>query len=121
MSRYLILLLLNLPFVIIGVVNSLVGYKLGQSSRQKLYARLGFWLILLTGLVLAEPIYEYLHVNGLTPTDSLSLFDVVQITGIIFLLYVVNRSRAKLESLEHKIRKLHQELSIILSDKHTSK
>ncbi len=121
MSRYLILLLLNLPFIVIGMINSMVAYKVGRSSKQKLFARFGFWLVLLAGLLLAEPIYEYLHVNGLTPTDSLSLFDVVQITGIIFLLYVVNRSRAKLEGLEHKVRKLHQELSIILSDKRADK
>lgn len=121
MSRYLILLLFNLPFIVIGMVNSLVTYKLGRSSKGKLYARLIFWLVLLSGLILAEPIYEYLHVNGLTVTDSLSLFDVVQITGIIFLIYMTNRNRNKVEALEYRLKNLHQELSIQLSSEQPNK
>lgn len=121
MSRYLILLLLNLPFIIVGMVNSLVAYKIGRSSKSKLYVRLAFWLILLAGLIAAEPIYEYLRVNGLTVTDSLSLFDVVQITGIIFLIYLTNRNRNKVESLEYRLKNLHQELSIQLSTKRPNK
>lgn len=104
-----------MPFIFIGMINSLVAYKLGRSPKSKLCARLVFWSLLLAGLIFAETIYEYLRVNGLTVTDSLSLFDVVQITGINFLLYMTNRNHAKIENLEYRLKNLHQELSIKLS------
>ncbi len=115
MSRYLILLLLNLPFIILGFTNTLVSFKTGHASRRRFLVQTLFWLIILTGLVLAEPLYLYLFSNGLTNSESLSLFDVIQITGIVFVFYIANRSRNKLETLEKRLQDLHQELSIRLS------
>lgn len=74
------------------------------------------WLIILGGLASAKLIYEFLFSNKLTDTEPLSLFDVIQITGIIFVLFMANRSRIKVESLERRVQDLHQELSIRLSD-----
>lgn len=116
-SRYLLLLLLNLPFIIAAVISQITLYKLGKSSKKRLYVQLVIWLVILIGLISAEGFYEWLHSNGLTQTESLSLFDVVQITAIVMLLYVTNRSRQKIESLETRLNDLHQELSIRLSTK----
>jgi len=75
------------------------------------------WLIIIAGLALAQPIYEWLFSHNLTETDSLSLFDVIQITAIVIVFYVANRTRAKVEVLERRVQDLHQELSIRLSAK----
>ena len=117
MSRYLILLLLNVPFMVLGFTNALVSFKTGRSSRQRFLIQSLFWLIILSGLVLAEPLYAYLFSRGFTDSESLSLFDVIQITGIVFVFYIANRSRNRIETLEKRVQDLHQELSIKLSEK----
>ena len=115
MSRYLLLLLLNLPFILAGLLSALTQYRLGRSSRQRLLVQSALWLIILAGLIFAEPLYAWLFSNNLTDTEPLSLFDVVQITAIVVLFYVVNRMRSKQESIEKRLRDLHQEISIKLS------
>lgn len=115
MSRYLILLLLNTPLVLASLFTALVDYKMGKYTRQKLIGQTVIWLIILTGLAAAQPVYQFLFSNKLTTTEPLSLFDVIQITGIISVLFIANRARIKLESLERRTQDLHQELSILLS------
>jgi hypothetical protein len=116
MSRYLILLLLTAPFIIAGLANSLVKYKLSKMSKRRFIYQTVVWASILLGLILAEPIYQFLFSNELTQTEPLSLFDVMQITAIIALLFITHRTREKLESLERHTQDLHQELSIRLSD-----
>ena len=116
MSRYLLLLLLNLPFVVIAIVSEVTQYKLRRSTRQKASVRIILWAIVVAGLALAQPLYEWLFSHNLTQTEPLSLFDVVQLTLIIFLLYTASRMHTKNEQLERRFNDLHQEVSIILSD-----
>jgi hypothetical protein len=115
MSRYLLLLLLNLPFILAAILSQVTQFKLGKSSKRRLQVQMLLWIFILVSLASAESIYNWLFANGLTATDSLSLFDVVQITAIVILFYVVNRSRAKLDVLERRVQDLHQEISIRLS------
>lgn len=115
MSRYLLLILLNLPLIIAGMVSALVDYKLKKLPRRKFVVQLSVWAVILAGLLAAEPIYQFLFSNQLTETEPLSLFDVMQITGIITILFMANRSRIKVERLERRVQDLHQELSIKLS------
>lgn len=118
MSRYLILLLINTPFIVAGLANSLVHYKLSKISRRRFIYQCSLWIIIFAGLALAQPIYEFLFSNDLTRTEPLSLFDVIQITGIIAVIFIAHRTREKLEALEQRVNDLHQELSITLaSDK----
>jgi hypothetical protein len=116
-SRYLLLLILNIPFIIAGLVNALVSYKLLKISKQRFIFQTFLWLIMLIGLASAKPIYQFLFTNNLTETEPLSLFDVIQITGIVILFFAINRSHTKLDTLEHRVQDLHQELSIRLSSK----
>lgn len=116
MSRYLILIILNAPLIIAAMVNTLVGFKLGRMSRKRFVAGMSFWLVLLIGLVCVEPIYSFLFSNNLTQTEPLSLFDVIQITGIIFTLFIANKAYGKVDILERRVQDLHQELSIRLSE-----
>lgn len=117
MSRYTLLLLLNLPFIAAAVLSQVTQYKLGKSSGARLRVQLVIWAFILAGLIFAESIYNWLFARGLTQTDSLSLFDVVQITAIVMLFYVVTRLNQRVESLEIRLNDLHQELSIKLSSK----
>lgn len=117
MSRYLLLFLINLPFVLAAIVSAITQYKMGRSSKRRLATQLALWLALVAALALAQPIYEWLFTHQLTETEPLSLFDVVLFTGLVITFYIANRTRSKVEALEKRVRDLHQELSIILSKK----
>jgi hypothetical protein len=114
-SRYVILIILNAPLIIFGIINSVVGYKLGHMTRKRFILGMMFWTILFVGLICVKPIYSFLFSNNLTQTEPLSLFDVMQITGIIFTLLIANRAYGKVDLLERRVNDLHQELSIRLS------
>jgi len=117
MSRYLLLLLLNLPFIIAAIVGAVTQYKLKTISKRRLIVQVVIWAIILVGLVLAEPIYQFLFSNNLTETEPLSLFDVIQITAIVILFFTVMRTHSKVEVLEERLRRLHEKLSIELSSR----
>lgn len=117
MSRYLLLLLLNLPFIFAALIGVVTRYKLGKSSKRRLVAQILVWTAIFFGLLLAEPLYEWLYSSKLTNTEPLSLFDVIQITAIVIIFYMANRTRARLENTEKRLNDLHQELSIRLSNK----
>lgn len=117
MSRYTLLLLLNLPLILMAIVATVTRYKLGHATGRRTAVQLAIWLVILGGLILAQPLYEWLRANGYTDTDSLSLFDVIQITAIVIILYIVTRMRAKIDALEQRLASLHREISIRLSDK----
>lgn len=115
MSRYLLLFILNLPLIMAGIVNATVGYKLKKLSKKRYTFYVVFWLVIAGGLALAGPFYDYLYDHNLTETDSLSLFDVIQITAIILLLYITTRMLSKINAMENRMQDLHQEVSIRLS------
>lgn len=116
MSRYLLLIIFTSPFVVLGTINAVVQYKTKKISQLRYILYLTFWITILTGLVFAEPTYQWLAKSNLTESDSLSLFDVIQITAIILLLYTVNRINSRASALEAKVKDLHQEISIITSE-----
>jgi hypothetical protein len=116
-SRYLILFILTAPFILAALLNTLVDYKMRKISRKKFWAQTILWVLILVGVASAEPIYSFLFSNNLTETEPLSLFDVIQISAIVMLLFISTRSRAKVELVERRLQDLHQELSIILSEK----
>ncbi len=117
MSRYLILVLLNIPLIGIALLNTLVTYKMGHISLRRFVLKITFWIIILAGLIFIKNIYTFLFSRGLTQTEPLSLFDVVQITGVIYIFHLVNRLYVKFGLLERKVKDLHQELSIRLTTK----
>jgi hypothetical protein len=115
--RYIILLLLNLPIISVALLNLVTKYKLRKITKRRFNIQILLWAILLTVLIFSFPIYNL--ITGKPPLDSheLSLFDIVQTTAIIFLIYMINTVRQKLEWNEKAIRDLHQEISIRLSEK----
>jgi hypothetical protein len=116
-SRYTILIILNTPLILAGILNAVVAHKMGRTSLRRFIISLLFWGGVFGGLAFAQPIYGILFSRGLTQTEPLSLFDVIQITGIIFTLFIANRAYARADLLERRVQDLHQELSIRLSQK----
>lgn len=115
--RYIILVLLNLPVIMLALVNIVTRYKMRRISRARFARQLLLWLILLIILIGSFPLYNYLHNKPFLDSSELSLFDIVQTTAIIFLFYVINHQRQQIERVELVTRDLHQELSIRLSNR----
>ena len=119
MSRYTILVLLNTPLILAGILNAVTANKLKRISKRRLLFRVTLWVGILVSLAFAESIYRFLFSNHLTQTEPLSLFDVIQITGIVFTFFIANQAYTKVDLLERRIQDLHQELSIRMSkDEH---
>lgn len=117
MSRYQLLLLLTLPFILLAILGAITRYKLNRLTKKRLITQSMIWLLVLIGLASTEAIYNWLFTNRMTQTEPLSLFDVIQITAIVIVFYIANHSYTKIESLEKRVQDLHQELSIKISNK----
>lgn len=117
MSRYLLLLILTLPFILLAILSAITRYKLGRLSKSRLIVQLLIWILLSIGIASAESLYAWLFQNHLTVSEPLSLFDVIQITLIIIILFITSYYHAKIDTLEKRFQDLHQELSIRLSSK----
>lgn len=115
--RYLILLLLNVPIISVALLNLVTRYKLRKISKKRFSIQILLWLGLLTVLILSFPVYNYLVGNHPLDSTELSYFDIFQTTAIIFLLFIINDLRQRIEKNERTIRDFHQEVSIILSAK----
>lgn len=113
--RYLLLIIINLPIICLAFINTLTQYKMGGISKRRFRRQIIFWMVVFIFIIGSFPIYNYL--TGAPPLDSssLSLFDIIEITAIVYLVYVVNNQRRKIEYNEKLFRDLHQELSIKLS------
>jgi len=115
--RYALLVLLNAPTILMALSNAITQHKLGKVSSERFRHQLVLWLVLLIVLAGSFPIYNYLNDKPLLKSEDLSLLDIAQTTVLVYLIYIINNHRRKLEQNERTIRDLHQEISIILSRK----
>ena len=113
--RYIILVLLNLPLISLALVNIVTQYKMGKIAKDRFRRQIILWTVLLIVLVSSFPVYNYAMGNPILDSTELSIFDIVQTTAIVLLLFITNDQRRKLEQNERRTRELHQELSIKLS------
>lgn len=112
--RYLVLLALTSPIIVLAFTNLLVSYKIRKISKRHFFKQLVVWIIITVALVSSYPVYNLLNDKPLFDSSLLSVFDIVQTTAIVYLFYVVNNHRRKIERYEKSFRELHQELSIKL-------
>lgn len=117
MNKYLLLLLLNTPFVFFGLVKSMALYRTHKISRISLIFRLLVWLSVFIVLLFSQKIYTFLLSHNLTDSSPLSLPDVVLATGMVLSLSLCLRLYARIDTLEKKVSDLHEVLSIITSIK----
>lgn len=113
--RYIILVVLNLPVILLAFMNIVTQYKMRKISKTRFQKQTLLWLVILATLTLSFPLYNLASSRELLDSSELSLFDTVEITAIIFLIYSLNNQRRKIEQTEKNLRNLHQELSIKLS------
>lgn len=113
--RYFALVLLNVPIILLALVNIITQYKLHKITVTRLRHQVVMWLVVMAVLLSCFPLYNISI--GHSPFDSseLSLFDIVQTTAIVLLFYIVNTQRQRIDQNERRVRDLHQELSIKLS------
>lgn len=114
--RYLILVLLNVPIILAALINIITQYKLRKVSTARFRHQLIIWMVIMVVLIGSFPLYNISI--GRPPLDSseLSLFDILQTTAIILLFYIANNQRQRIDQNERRLRDLHQELSIRLSN-----
>ena len=75
-----------------------------------------FWMILLTGVLFNKLIFELILSSKLSDSTPLSLYDMIQIVAIIFLIYVAFRQSFKIEDLREKITKINEEIALYKKD-----
>ena len=114
--RYLVLVLLNVPIILAALINIITQYKLRKVSVTRFRHQLIIWMVIMVVLIGSFPLYNISI--GHPPLDSseLSLFDILQTTTIILLFYIANNQRQRIDQNERRLRDLHQELSIRLSN-----
>jgi hypothetical protein len=117
MDKYTLLILLNMPFVIFGLINAFILYRDSSLGRFSLFIRIVFWTLIALGLIFAQQVYNFLVRNDLTNSQPLSLADVVLVTGVNFCMFLSLRLYTRLEHTERRLTDLHEKLSIILSEK----
>ena len=101
----------------LAMVNVLTQYKMKKISDRRFRHQIILWLIILVVLVSSFPIYNHLNGKPLLDSSELSSFDIIQTTAIIYMIYIINNHRRKIEYNERVIRDLHQEISIKLAEK----
>jgi len=117
MSKYLIIILLNMPVILIGILWSTVSYKTKKMSKKRFATEVVVWLLIGTSLMLIEPIYNSLIRNGLTDSPPLSLVDVIILTVLVLCLFLIERLQEKITLLNKKFSLLHEEMVIQNSTK----
>lgn len=115
--RYFILLLLNIPIILLALLSIITKYKTKKITKQRFYAQTIFWIITLTLLIVSFPLYNYIAGNDAFESTKLTMFDIIQTTAIVYLIYAVTRTQQKLDTTNTRLQDLHQELSIVLSTK----
>lgn len=121
MSKYALLVIFNMPFVLFGLLKAFTMYKSGILTRFSLLLRIVFWTIFGAGIIFAENIYDFLSRHDLSDTTPLSLAEVMLVTGVTFCLFLCLRLYSKLEITERRLTELHEALSIKLSSSRSKK
>lgn len=116
MSKYELLFILNVPFVIFGLLKALMSYRTDKIDGLTFTLRVFFWTLILFVLIFAQEIYNYLFSHGLTDSTPLSLPDVVLATGLMLVFSLSIRLYSKFDAMDKRISDLHEKLSIYVSE-----
>jgi hypothetical protein len=119
MSKYILLILINLPLVLIGVTRAITRYKTkpARISKNKCILEVIFWLLIGLGLSFMEPLYNALIQYNLTDSPAMSLFDVGLATLFTFTLLLIVETNDELAALKRVVSRLHEELAIVEAEK----
>jgi glucan phosphoethanolaminetransferase (alkaline phosphatase superfamily) len=117
MSRFLLLILINLPIILVGIISAITDYKTKRSSKRKYIAEVTLWLLIGVGLVFIEPIYNTLIRYNLTNSTPMSLFDIVLLTLVLLCLFLIKQTNEKNMQLANKVARMHENLAIVEAER----
>ncbi len=121
MSKYAILVLINLPLILVGIISAITDYKASRTiSRRKCIILVLFWLSVGAGLILVEPLYNALLRSDLTDSAPLSLFDVGVLTIVVFSLFFIIKMNQKIGVLNQKLSRIHERMAMLDAEKRRS-
>jgi hypothetical protein len=112
MNKYVILVVLNSPFIVYALAKSIIYFKEGIYSKMQLSVRLIFWLTALAGMIFAKPLYDFLVHKDLTDSAPLSLADVLLTTACFLSLTMLIRLYARVDRAERNLTDLNQALTL---------
>ena len=121
MSKYVLLVLINIPLLIVGVVSALTHYKTKRISKRRMVVEVAFWVSIGVALFFAQPLYNALVEHNLTDSQPMSLFDIALLTIIIFCLLLIKSSNERITQLHKKISRMHENLAISSPDEENHK
>ena len=115
-TKYNLLIILSSPILMLFILRIYDNYK-----RKRISLRAGIllglcWLILLIGVLFNKYVFEIILRSKLSDSTPLSLYDMIQIVAIIFLIYVAFRQSFKIEDLREKITKINEEIALYKKD-----
>ena len=120
MDRYTLFFIINLPFIIFGVLRAFAMFQSSVIAIPGLISRLVFWIFIALALGLSRDIYAKLYDKGLVNSRTMSLSVLMLATGIIFCFFLIIRVYSKLDAVEKRQAELLTMISIINSE-HTPK
>lgn len=118
MSRYVLLVLINIPLLLVGVVSALTSYNTRRISKKRCIGEVVFWLVVGVGLLFVEPLYNALVRHNLTNSTPMSLFDMLLLTLILFCLLLIKSTNERTANLQKKISRMHEDL--VITEAHNS-
>jgi len=111
-SRFALLVLINLPIVLVGIIGAITSYKTSKTSKEHCYIEVVVWLIVGTGLVFVEPVYNVLLKNHLTNSAPMSIFDIVLLTLVLLCAIFIKSANEKISALNKKLSRIHEHIVI---------
>ncbi len=111
-TKYNILIIFCTPILALFLLRIYDNYKRNKISKRGVIILILFWSLLTIGILFNQQIFHYLDSSNLIESTPLSLYDTVQITAIIFLIYIAFRQTFKIDDLKNKITMLNQEIAL---------
>lgn len=111
-NKYNLLILFSSPILILFALRIYDNYKRRRISIRAASLLGIFCGILITGIFFNKYFFDQILKSKLSDSTPLSLYDMIQIVAIIFLIYVVFRQTFKIEELKNKITKINEEIAL---------
>jgi hypothetical protein len=116
-NKYALLVLINSPLIVSAVLMAVTSYKTGRSTRRRCTVLVVFWLLVGIGMLFVEPAYNSLVRANLTESPPLSVFDIILLTALIFLMLLLVQLYDKLTNLSRKVSRMHEGIAIMEESK----
>lgn len=114
MSKYAILVLINLPLIIVGIIDAITDYKASRNiSKRRCIMQVLFWIFTGLALILVEPLYNTLIKANLTDSPALSLFDVALLTVVVLVIFGLMKMNEKVNVLNKKLSRIHERMAML--------